>query len=186
MTLRIIAGKSKGRLLKTPKGPSTRPTQGMLRWAVFNICQNQIEGARFLDLFAGSGAMGLEAWSRGASHVTLVESNRAAIQCIQQNIEALSAAPVVTLLPTDASLALKRLSTPFDLIYIDPPYDSPVELLIEGLLSRKLVGPQAILFIEERYTPKKKGLPFAVLPLFHKDSRRFGAALLHQYVFSSG
>lgn len=85
MTLRVIAGKYKGRSLKTPKATSTRPTQGMLREAVFNICQNEIEGAFFLDLFAGSGAMGFEAISRGAMKATLVEQNRQAQLCIKEN-----------------------------------------------------------------------------------------------------
>lgn len=185
MTLRIIAGIYKGRLLKTPKGPSTRPTQGMLREAVFNICQNQIEGARFLDLFAGSGAMAFEALSRGAAHATLVEKNPHAILCIKQNISILEASAHVSLLTIDAHAALKRLSSPYDIIYIDPPYDSPVDSLIEEILARKLLAPGASLFVEERYNPKIKSNPRDFPTLTLKDSRRFGAALLHQYRFSA-
>ena len=110
MTLRIIAGAYKGRLLKTPKGPSTRPTQGMLREAVFNICQNEIEGARFLDLFAGSGAMAFEALSRGASRIILVEENRNAIACIRENLSLLKAEERAALLPVKAARALQLLS----------------------------------------------------------------------------
>jgi 16S rRNA (guanine(966)-N(2))-methyltransferase RsmD len=181
MTLRIIAGAFKGHLLKTPKGPSTRPTQGMLREAVFNICQNQIQGARFLDLFAGSGAMGFEALSRGASHVTLVENHRQAILCIQENIAALGVASRTTLLPLAAAAALKKLSSPFNLIYIDPPYDSPVQDLLIEILDRNLASPDAILFVEERYQPHKKPTPLESPRLVLKDSRRFGSAFLHQY-----
>jgi len=181
MTLRIIAGTLKGRLLKTPKGPSTRPTQGMLRGAVFNICQNQIQRARFLDLFAGSGAMGFEALSRGAAHATLVESNRLAIACIKQNTQALKLESLITLLPISASTALKMLTPPFDLIYIDPPYDSPIGPLLTEILAHKLAAPHATLFVEERYHPHKKPTPFDSPHLVLKDSRRFGAALLHQY-----
>ena len=182
MTLRIIAGKFKGRLLKTPKGPSTRPTQGMLREAVFNICQNQVEGAKVLDLFAGSGAMALEALSRGATHATLVESHRHALACIKENIALLGVEALTTVLPLDAKISLKRLKTSFDLIYIDPPYDDPI--LLEEILSRRLLNPGASLFVEERYDPKKNPPPFHSPHLALIDSRRFGSALLHQFRFS--
>ena len=185
MSLRIIAGKFKGRLLKAPKGPSTRPTQGMLREAVFNICQHSIEHTRFLDLFAGSGAMGFEALSRGASHVTLVEPNRAAIACIKENIADLQAAPTVTLLPVPAERALillSKQSAQFDIVYIDPPYDTPYNTLLDQLPA--LLAPSALVFVEERHHPKAKQNPYVPAQLQLKDSRRFGIALLHQYVFT--
>ncbi len=81
--MRIIAGIYKNRNIRTPKGGNTRPTSGMLREAVFNICQASIEKAHFLDLFAGSGAMGLEALSRGAKHAVFVDNHREAIQMYQ-------------------------------------------------------------------------------------------------------
>jgi 16S rRNA (guanine966-N2)-methyltransferase len=175
MTLRLIAGRFKGRLLKTPKSASTRPTQGMLREAVFNICQNEIEGAHFLDLFAGSGAMGLEALSRGAAHATFVEQNRNAIACIKENIAQLQVSQETTLIPTDVARALALLAKQkarFDLIYIDPPYDLSLNLTaIEPLLK-----PNTLLFFEELYTPQKKHLSYPFLKL--RDSRRFGTALL--------
>ena len=88
MNLRIAGGLLKGRVLKTPDSDTTRPTTGMLRQAVFNICQDWMPEARFLDLFAGSGAMGFEAISRGASFVTFVESDSRASQIIRDNAEA--------------------------------------------------------------------------------------------------
>lgn len=178
MTLRIIAGKFKGRPLKTPKTSSTRPTQGMLREAVFNICQNKIEGAHFLDIYAGSGAMAFEALSRGADHVTLIEKNRMAIDCIQENIGSLEVKIQVELITSDAIAALKRLKTKFDIIYIDPPYQTPLEPLIQQLLKAQVLKEGAVLFIEERNTKAK---PLELPPLILKDSRRFGTALLHQY-----
>ncbi len=185
MSLRLIGGLWKGRPLKTPKGPQTRPTQGMLRGAVFNICQSQIEGACFLDLFAGSGAMGLEALSRGASHATLVEHDREAAQCIRSNIEVLGADKLTTLLTTDVAKALALLAkkeTRFDIIYIDPPYDTAIESHFPALLP--LLAPRAWIFIEERSKTKKS--PPNPEGLVHKDSRRFGEALLHQYHFVAG
>ena len=156
----------------------------MLRGAVFNICQNQIKKARFLDLFAGSGAMGFEAISRGALHVTLVENQRQAIACLKHNIEALKVESLVTLIPLNVLQALKILSTPFDLIYIDPPYDTPTDSLLTELLERNLFAPNATLFVEERWIKKKQSTPFHSLHLLLKDTRHFGAALLHRYQLS--
>lgn len=181
MTLRIIAGKFKGRVLKTPKATTTRPTQGVLREALFNICQHEIEGASFLDLYAGSGAVGFEALSRGASHITLVEKNRIALSCIHHNIELLQVEKETTLLPLDAKAAIKKMKHPFDLIYIDPPYDTDVSCIVEDLLEKKLLKPTSFLFLEERFSPKKeiKAPLFSSLTLV--NSRRFGIALLHKY-----
>jgi len=181
MSLRIIAGQFKGRSLKTPKGPSTRPTQGMLREAVFNICQHRIEGALFLDIYAGSGAMAFEALSRGASFATLIEKNKVAIDCIQANIGNLKVETQIKLITTDALIGLKRIDRKFDIIYIDPPYETSTAPLVQELLKNQILNPDAILFIEERNT-KSKAPEF--LPLTLKDSRRFGTALLHQYRLS--
>lgn len=182
MTLRIIAGKFKGRPLKTPKGATTRPTQAMLREAVFNICQNKIEDAHFLDIYAGSGAMAFEALSRGASQATLIEKNRAAIECIRENIQNLEVKHQVELIALDAITGLKRLKNKFDIIYIDPPYETPLAPLMEQLLKAQILKEDALLFIEERNT-KAKPPGFPLLKL--KDSRRFGEALLHQYCIES-
>lgn len=172
--MRIIAGTFKGRPLKTPKGASTRPTQGMLREAVFNICQNEIEGARFLDLFAGSGAMGCEALSRGALQATFVEQNRNAISCIKENIAALEIESMTRVISLNALKAIELLIKEnglFDLIYIDPPYDLKLDLTPVT----KLLSPNGILFFEERYKGTK---PSPIDGLKIKDSRRFGEALL--------
>jgi 16S rRNA (guanine(966)-N(2))-methyltransferase RsmD len=153
----------------------------MLREAVFNICQNEVEGARFLDLFAGSGAMGFEALSRGASQVVFVESNKTALSCIQKNRALLEAQSKTDLIPLPAKKAIELLvkkGALFDLIYIDPPYDTSLSFLGSLL---PLLAPGATLFIEERYDPKGKGLPSVPPSLILKKSRRFGIALLHQY-----
>ena len=180
MTLRMIAGQFKGRLLKTPKSTSTRPTQGMLREALFNICQMEILNARFLDLFAGSGAMGLEALSRGALHATFVEQNRQAIQCIKENIADLGVEKQTQLIPIDASRAVALLAkqgAQFDLIYIDPPYDLSFKLESAS----PLLAPGGTLFLEERHNPKKPHKPPQVPGLQFKETRRFGIALLSTF-----
>jgi len=181
MTLRIIAGTFKGRILKTPKSDSTRPTQGMLREAIFNICQNDVPDAKFLDLFAGSGAMGLEALSRGALHSTFVEQNRQALTCIKENITTLGLESQTRLIPTDAARALELLtkqSSQFNIIYIDPPYDIP----FDPTPVVPLLAPGGILFLEERHNPKKPHKPIEFAGLRLKDARKFGIAILSIYL----
>jgi 16S rRNA (guanine(966)-N(2))-methyltransferase RsmD len=156
----------------------------MLRESVFNICQNEIAGARFLDLFAGSGAMGLEALSRGAAHITLVENDRQALSTIRENIAALQAASQTTLIAGQAMRALKHLASPFDIIYIDPPYETPILPFIEELLARNLIETSGILFIEER-SGSHAPISLDVPELSKIGSRQFGEALLHQYRFSA-
>lgn len=183
MTLRIVAGKFKGRTLKAPKSNSTRPTQGMLREAVFNICQMEVPDTRFLDLFAGSGAMGLEALSRGASHSTFVEQNRQAAACIRENIATLELEAQTTIIPTDATRAiaiLTKQSAQFDIVYIDPPYDTPFP--VDTLLP--ILAPNALIFLEERHNPKKAHTIPSFPKLIHKDTRRFGIALLTTFRYN--
>ncbi len=123
--LRIISGKFKNHRLHVPKGNVTRPTSALVRSAVFNILQCSIEDAHVLDLCAGSGAMGLEALSRGANHVTFVEKERFGAESIKKNIELLGCQSQAKVYMRDAFAALKQLSSDkFDLIYIDPPYDA--------------------------------------------------------------
>ncbi|MGB7978128.1 MAG: 16S rRNA (guanine(966)-N(2))-methyltransferase RsmD [Chlamydiales bacterium] len=177
MTLKIIAGKWKGRALKTPKGGSTRPTQGMLREAIFNICQNEVGGARFLDLFAGSGAMGLEALSRGAAHATFIEQNRQAIACIKENIGILKGEAETSIVGMEASRAVELLARQkalFDLIYIDPPYDIGFDIKPAA----QLLAPGGTLFLEERRHPKRGRPTAGIGTLQCKETRRFGAALI--------
>ncbi len=182
MTLRIVAGKFKGRVLQTPKGSKTRPTQEALRESVFNICQATIVGATVLDLFAGSGAMGFEALSRDAAHVTFVEKDKQAIACIRKNIELLDVVETTTLLNQDALIAMKRLKS-FDLIYVDPPYAMPVGPILKAIIDHNLLKPNGILFVEELYNPKKE--PLNLERLISKSSRRFGKASLLEFIIGT-
>src|SRR5919108_5919547 len=121
--MRVIAGTYGGRTLKTPPGAGTRPTSDRVREALFSILGDRTHGARVLDLFAGSGALGLEALSRGAEHVTFVDDNRAAIGAIKANLAALNADAQVR--QTDALRFLNAArigGAQYDLIFLDPPY----------------------------------------------------------------
>jgi 16S rRNA (guanine(966)-N(2))-methyltransferase RsmD len=187
MSLRIIGGTFKGRPLKSPKGNATRPTLAILRKAVFDILQTDVEGADFLDLFAGSGAMGLEAMSRGASSATFVDNNRQALLAIDENRKTLQLEKQTTLLPLDALVALKKLAKTnhtFHIIYIDPPY---------AISARKTLLPELIHFIDEYRLLSNGGHLFieeavpatldlsALHHLHYLNSRTFSQSTLHQY-----
>ncbi len=119
--MRITGGVHRGRILKVPEGLEVRPTQDRVREALFNILMHDITEARFLDLFAGSGAVGLEALSRGAASATFVEQNLRHIAFIKANAAQLKIAPEIV--QADAYRYISDFSgSPFDVVYADPPY----------------------------------------------------------------
>lgn len=204
MSLKIIGGKFRNRLLKTPKGEKTRPTLAVMRKAVFDILQSHIEGAHFLDLYSGSGAMGLEALSRGASHATFVESNRDAFHCIEENTRMLKIQEHCTLISYDALLALKKMAREgqtYDIVYVDPPYTvgrsffafsslrvytpaARLRLFEEILLffdTHSLLKKRGRLFLEEAAPATLKGDLSHLKHLRHVDTRIFSRSTLHQF-----
>ncbi len=122
--MRIVAGSARGRRLAVPEGTTTRPTTDRVREATFNalFSLGAIEGSTFCDLFAGSGALGLEALSRGAEHCTFVERDRAALRVLNDNIEALGFADQSTVVSADATRWIGSAGY-FDVVLADPPYD---------------------------------------------------------------
>lgn len=127
--VRVIAGKFKHHRLTTMRGLATRPTSDRLKETLFNLIREEVEEACFLDCFAGSGSVGIEALSRGARGVTLIECEPRAVQVIQRNLKSLSPAPPnrVTLLTQPAQVSLQilqRRRCKFDIVFIDPPYDA--------------------------------------------------------------
>ena len=121
--MRIISGSARGRTIVAPQGMDTRPTQDYVRESLFNILRADVPGARVLDLFAGSGALGLEALSRGAEHAVFVDSARAAVACVRRNVETLRMDGRCQVLACDWRAAAQRLAGGgFDLVFIDPPY----------------------------------------------------------------
>lgn len=190
----IIAGLYRRQRLATPKGEQTRPTASRLRESLFNICQGFIEGARFLDLFAGSGAMGLEALSRGATSATFIESHKEAIRCLEHNVSQLHVQSQCRILQGSVFSRLPWLEKQhqqFDIIFADPPYQTAdtqeeereqlwySEKLIRLIDKSQLLAPDGTLFIEEdiRYQPDLKDLKKLELV----DSRRMGHTALQRY-----
>lgn len=191
-TMRILGGKLQNQLLQVPKGSTVRPTLAKTRAALFNICQQQIEGATLLDLFAGSGAIGIEALSRGASHVTFVERDPRAYACLKQNIERLGLEQECTLVRSDALEALPRFAKAektFSLIYIDPPYavmdtwkGREVALGVKALLwidASDLVPPGGSVFLE---SPRGKLPEETLRQLVLKKTHRYGNTMLYHFV----
>jgi 16S rRNA (guanine966-N2)-methyltransferase len=181
MTLKIIAGKWKGQKLKIPKGETTRPTKAIVRGSLFNMCQDIIAKARFLDLFAGSGAMGIEALSRGAAQVVFVEKGGGAVSCIRDNFHHLGIKESATIYPCDYKMAMKQLKRQqdrFHIIFVDPPYGYPLLPILQELIQYEVIAPQGIVFVEQAAKkPEVVSLPC----LSCTDERRFGDTLLQKY-----
>jgi 16S rRNA (guanine(966)-N(2))-methyltransferase RsmD len=128
--MRIIAGTYRSRLLSAPRGMRTRPTSDRLRETLFNILAPRLNGCRFVDLYAGTGAIGIEALSRGAEHVWFAENAEPALAALRQNLSALKIGRGYTLEDRGVGAMLQRLSKlpqPVDLVFLDPPYDAEDE-----------------------------------------------------------
>jgi len=171
--MRIIAGTHRGHRLITPKGLDTRPTSDRVREAAFNLI-GPVDGASVLDLFAGSGAMGLEALSRGAERVVFVESDRAAARAIERNLDKLRLRG--TILRLDAVSALQaeaQAGRLYDLVLVDPPYEMYPAL--QTALARTLprvFADDGLLVVETEARVEPE------LPLERRTSRRYGRARL--------
>ncbi len=160
--MRIVGGIHGGRRLRAPSGQATRPTTERVREALFNILRHgggdilrhgdgerpAPEGMRVLDLFAGSGALGFEALSHGAQHVTFVEKNRQAADLIAENARTLGAEDAITILCQDAT-GLKRTAGPFDLVLMDAPYGQGLsEAALSALTKHGWLSPDVQLVVE--------------------------------------
>ena len=152
--MRVIAGEYKGRRLKTLDGLNVRPTSDRLRETVFNIIGQRVRGKHFLDICAGSGAIGIEALSRGADKATFIEQSRRAHQIISDNLRACGIKDEVHVVNRDALTALKYFASheiKFDIVYFDPPYDSDIYSPVLFLVgTRNLLTEDAIVIVEHR------------------------------------
>ncbi len=154
--MRIIAGRFKGRALTPPQGDETRPTSDRLREALFNVLahgyDDPVTGARVLDLFAGTGALGLEALSRGAAFVQFVEEAAAARGLIKANVEAFGVAGITKVYRRDATyMGPVSPAEPFSLVFCDPPYGKGLaKLALASALKGGWLTPDALVIIEER------------------------------------
>lgn len=149
--MRIIAGKARSLPLKTVEGLSTRPTSDKIKETLFNMLQSDVPGACFLDLFAGSGQIGLEAVSRGADFAVFVENGKKAAACIAANIKFAKFDDQCLLMVQDArsSVAMLEGKYQFDIIFMDPPYNKGLEMeVLEALSGSSVVKPETIIIVE--------------------------------------
>lgn len=175
--MRIIGGSAGGRIIRAPKGQSTRPTSDRVREAIFNVLGPLGTEARVLDLFAGSGAMGLEALSRGAKEAVFVENARPAVKCLRENLEILGFGIRALVMPMPVSKALVKLaarSQHFQLILVDAPYaslETGRTLVLLGGECGELAAPNAIIVVEH---DKRKSPDERNGALLRIDRRRYG------------
>jgi 16S rRNA (guanine(966)-N(2))-methyltransferase RsmD len=153
--MRIIAGTFRSRQLKSPKGLKLRPTSDMLRETLFNILGPRVDGSRFLDLFAGTGAVGIEAISRGAALAVFVENHFATVRLLRENLAALEIKSGARVLAASVSAAIAKLQTDsanFDFVYLDPPYakGNEYDATLRTLEKSSLVSESTILIAEHR------------------------------------
>jgi 16S rRNA (guanine966-N2)-methyltransferase len=174
--LRVTGGEARGRRLKAPRGHRTRPTSDRVREALFDILGARIEGARFLDAYAGTGAVGCEALSRGACRAVFLERDPAALGLIAENLGLGAWSDSAEIVEGDARAGLRSLETAgrrFEIVYLDPPYDDPG--LPDALgLSAHLLAPGGMLIVEHRSSLAVEA-PAGLLPF---RSYRHGDAAL--------
>ena len=147
--MRVIAGDLRSLPLETPKGDNTRPTLDRVKETLFNILQDKLYDIRFLDLFSGSGGIGIEAISRGAKESFFIENNKEAIKCIENNIKKTKTENKAHLIKGDVFTTIPSLSGVFDIVFMDPPYGNEYEKkALKLLVDNKKVNEDTIIIVE--------------------------------------
>ena len=178
---RIVAGQLGGRRIAAPKGVTTRPTSERVREALFNSLARfvDLEGCRFADLYAGSGAVGIEALSRGAAHVTFVESDPRTARLLRSNLTALSVADAARVVVSSVTAAVAAAAPePYDVVFADPPYQLPGEelsVVLRRLVSGGWIAPDGVVVVERA---TRSGALEWVPGLTGSQSRRYGETTL--------
>ncbi|MDR0862067.1 MAG: 16S rRNA (guanine(966)-N(2))-methyltransferase RsmD [Oscillospiraceae bacterium] len=173
--MRVISGALRGKKLREPTGMDVRPTTDMVKESIFNIIQFDIEGRRALDLFSGTGQIGIEALSRGAASVVFVDAAKDSIALTRENIKLAGVEDAATVVQSDAMSYLAR-GERFDLIFLDPPYDSPfLERSLEKIIEFDILKEHGIIICETRADRKT---PEVSAPLVPMREYRYGKVKL--------
>ncbi|MBA3504022.1 MAG: 16S rRNA (guanine(966)-N(2))-methyltransferase RsmD [Myxococcota bacterium] len=176
--MRIVGGALGGRVLRAPPGHSTRPTSEKVREAIFNILPD-VDGARVLDIFAGSGALGIEALSRGAAHASFVDFDKTALKVLRGNLSDLGLEGRAQVIAQEAVAAVRRApEAPWRFVFVDPPYASDLATRAVLALPRASLAEDVWIVIEHdrRHAP-----PDALGDLLRNDQRRYGDTLVSFY-----
>jgi 16S rRNA (guanine966-N2)-methyltransferase len=189
MNMRVVTGEAKGRRLKGPKTIGTRPIIERVKQALFNILSVRVEDARFLDLFAGTGSVGIEALSRGAAHATFIEMNHKVLALVRENLQITGLADRAETLHMDAFKFLQARNRPpvsetstkreYDMIYVAPPqYQEMAARALSMLDGSPLVASQGLVIVQihPKERPSVVAVPLQYLTL--TDERRYGSTLL--------
>ena len=175
--MRVITGSARGRKLKTPENFDIRPTTDNVKEALFNILQFDVEGRRVLDLFAGTGQLGIEALSRGAKSAVFVDADREALRIVRENLKACG---LTGELRQQDALSVLRQGGKFDLIFVDPPYDAGLyESVLEGINSVDKLSDGGIIICESR---RETPMPEMRAPYRKKKEYHYGKVKLCLYV----
>lgn len=176
--MRIITGIARGRRLKEPEGNDIRPTTDMVKESLFNIIQYDIEGRKALDLFAGTGQLGIEALSRGAASVTFIDENQTAIKLIKENVKR-SELEGAKILQADA-LTFLASDEKFDLIFLDPPYNTTIlEKALNKIFQFDKLNEHGIIICESKAV---KDMPDAPMPYKKLREYRYGSTKITLYI----
>ncbi|NMA79411.1 MAG: 16S rRNA (guanine(966)-N(2))-methyltransferase RsmD [Clostridiales bacterium] len=176
--MRVITGIAKGRKIRALEGEDVRPTIERVKEAMFSTIQFEIEGANVLDLFAGSGQLGIEALSRGARHCTFVDSSAKSIDCIRENIKVVGFNDKARIIPANSNSFLKATTDKFDFIFVDPPYEKGIVAKTLNNLSDKVM-PNGKVICEHEH---KLELAQSVGELTMKKQYKHGKTIITIYV----
>ena len=176
--MRVISGTARGRKLKEPTGNSIRPTTDKIKESIFNIVQFDIEGRRVLDLFAGTGQIGIEALSRGARNVVFVDSATESVKLIRENLKICGFSDMAAVYARDASRFLEN-DEKFDLVFIDPPYDSKLaDTALKMITKFDKININGIIMLE---TKADTPTPTVTLPYSLQKEYKYGNVKITRY-----
>ena len=176
--MRVITGTARGRRLKEPQGMDIRPTTDKVKESMFSILQFDIEGRRVLDLFGGTGQLGIEALSRGASEVVFVDKSAAALKLIRENLELCGLSDRARVRNGD-SLAYLRSGEKFDLVFLDPPYDTGLlEQALQDIAGFDICREHGIIMAEH---PVERTMPALAAPYRLHKTYRYGKIAVTMY-----
>jgi len=184
--MRVISGKARGKSIKAPRGKNTRPITAMIKEALFNVIGPDVAGSRWLDLFAGSGAVGIEALSRGARQVVFIDADKTAVDIIRDNLRHCGLEKEAEVFRNDvfrATRLLLKRSQHFDYIYIDPPFTNEAIFIpvLKDLVSSGLLEVDGTLVIR---TPRRFKVPDSIEGMAVNRSDQYGESTLHYYGYN--
>lgn len=184
--MRVISGSLRGKVLTTIQGDAVRPTSDKIRGAIFSALASRLgsfQGRRFLDMFAGSGALSIEALSRGASLAVLIDSSVSSLELIKKNLAACKVTEKTRLVQGNAPASLAKVGAdgPYDVIFVDPPYGKGLALeALESLSRWDMVKDEAWIVVE---TGRKETLPDTLGSIWRSQRRDYGSTSIHYYCY---